>query len=278
MLISYQKILGIGDRQGCAIPAFNVYNTETAMGVMQAAEELRAPVIFQIYSRLFDSDLGQIVAPAVLECARRMTVPAAFHLDHGAGEKEVMRALRSGATGIMIDASAHPLEENIAQTKRVVDLCEPLGIGVEGELGHVGTTKDEHMAEFTRVDEAVRFAKETGVSALAIMIGTAHGRYKKAPKLDIGRIGEIHEATGNLPLVLHGGSGIPDDQIRAAIEAGIRKVNFGTDVCYSFLDGVFGVSRDIVAVDLFMKEPIACVKRYAMEKIALLGAEGKANG
>ena len=115
------------------------------------------------------------------------------------------------------------------------------------------------------------------MSALAILVGTAHGRYKKAPKLDVERIAAIREATNGLPLVLHGGSGVPDDQIRAAIEAGIRKINFGTDVCYSFLDGVFGVSRDIVAIDLFMKQPVLAVKAYAAEKIRLLGAEGKAN-
>ena len=178
---------------------------------------------------------------------------------------------------LLLTASALPLEQNIATTRRTVEMAQACGVSVEGELGHVGTTKDESMGEFTKVDEAVRFVNETGVSALAILVGTAHGRYKKAPKLDIERIAAIREATGRLPLVLHGGSGVPDDQIRAAIEAGIRKINFGTDVCYSFLDGVFGVSRDIVAIDLFMKDPVLAVKAYAAEKICLLGAEGKAN-
>lgn len=108
-----------------------------------------------------------------------------------------------------------------------------------------------------------------------MLVGTAHGRYKKPPKLDIERIADIKKATG-IPLVLHGGSGIPDDQIVSSIKAGIRKINFGTDVCYSFLDGVFGVSRDIVAIDLFMKEPIKAVKAFALSKINLLGAAGKA--
>ena len=276
MLVSLKEILALGERAGCAVPAFNVYNIETLQGVMQAAEELHAPVIFQIYSRLFDSDLGSLLAPSVLTAIGQLKTPAAFHLDHGAGEKQVLRALRSGASGVMIDASALPLEENIALTRRVVDLAAASGVPTEGELGHVGTTQDEFMGEFTKPDEAVRFVAETGIAALAILIGTAHGRYKKAPKLDIERIAAIRKALDGLPLVLHGGSGIPDDQVKAAIAAGIRKVNFGTDLCYAFLDGVAAVLRSIVAVDVFMREPVQCVKAYAEEKIRLLGAEGKA--
>ena len=277
MLINLKEILEIAEAKQCAIPAFNVYNMETVMGVMQAAESLRAPVIFQVYSRLFDSDLGDMLSPVILRAIAGMKVPCAFHLDHGAGEKEVERALRNGATGVMIDASALPFAENVAVTKMISERAGFVGVPIEGELGHVGTTRDEFMGEYTKPEEAAEFVRQTGVAALAILVGTAHGRYKKAPTLDIPRIAEIRRATG-IPLVLHGGSGVPDQQVRAAVEAGIRKVNFGTDLCYSFLDGVFEVSRDIVAVDLFMREPISCVRRFAEEKIRLLGAEGAANG
>lgn len=157
-------------KKGCAIPAFNVYNLETVLGVLNAAQETGAPVIFQMYSRLFDTQEARYVAPAIMEAIDTLKTPAAFHLDHGAGEPEVMRALRYGATGVMIDASVNPLEENIAQTRRVVELAGAVGVGVEGELGHVGTTKDEVMAAFTEVDEAVRYVDETGVTALAIMV------------------------------------------------------------------------------------------------------------
>ena len=272
MLVNLQEVLALADQKGCAIPAFNVYNTETVMGVLKAAEELRAPVIFQMYSRLFEQEVARFVSPAILEAIHHSKLPCAFHLDHGSGMPAVQRALRFGCSSVMIDASAKPLEENIATTRAVVEAAAGLGVDVEGELGHVGTTKDAAMAEYTKVDEAVAFVKGTGVSALAILIGTAHGRYKQAPVLDIQRIREIKAATG-LPLVLHGGSGVPDDQVRAAIEAGIRKVNFGTDVCYSFLDAVFAVSRDVVAVDMFMKQPIEAVKAFAEEKIKLLGAD-----
>ena len=274
MLVSFDKILSIADKGGFAIPAFNVYNMETVMGIIGAAEELRAPVILQCYSRLMSNDEGYYLSPIVLAAAARASVPVCFHLDHGAGELPVMRAIRFGATGIMIDASTEPIERNIAITSKIVELCGHNGIQVEGELGHIGSTNDETMSESTETADAVRFADETGVRALAIAVGTAHGHYKKAPKLDIERIGEIHTALPEVSLVLHGGSGIPDEQIRAAIAAGIRKINFGTDVCYSFLDKVFETSRSIVAVDLFMRDAISSVKEFAEEKIKLLGADG----
>lgn len=271
MLISLKEILKIADERGCAIPAFNVYNLETVMGVMQAADELKSPVILQMYSRLFDMPDARLAAPMILEAARMLNVPAVFHLDHGAGSPEVMRAIRYGATGVMIDASAYPLDKNIELTRQTVDLCTFSDIPVEGELGHVGSTADLQMSQYTDPEEAAHYVRETGVAALAVMVGTAHGRYKKAPVLDIDRIADIKAATG-IPLVLHGGSGVPDDQICASIKAGIRKINFGTDLCYSFLDGVFATPRTTVAIDLFMRNATNEVKRFAMEKIKLLGA------
>lgn len=274
MQCDLKTILELGEKRGCAIPAFNVYNVETVLGIMNAARDTGAPVIFQMYSRLFDSQMAQYVAPVIIEAIHMLDTPAVFHLDHGAGEPQVLKALRFGATGVMRDASTSPLEENIALTKKVVDMAKPLGVGVEGELGHVGTTKDEAMPEYTRTEEAVRFVEETGVDALAISVGTAHGHYKQTPVLAFDRIREIKDAA-KVPLVLHGGSGIPDVQIRASIEAGIRKINFGTDVCCSFLDEIYRVDRSILALDLFMKKPIDAVKEYAVSKIRLLGADTK---
>lgn len=275
MLINLKEILEIADKGNFAIPAFNTYNMETVMGVIQAAEESNAPVILQSYSRLFNSDNGYYLSKIILAAASRAKVPVCFHLDHGQTELEVIRGIRYGCTGIMIDASNLPLEDNIKMTEDIASICSNAGIPVEGELGHIGSTKDESMDAFTDVEEAKKFVLETNVTALAISVGTAHGRYKKAPKLDIQRIEEINNSTEAF-LVLHGGSGVPDDQLQGAIKAGIRKVNFGTDLCYSFLDKVFETSRDLVAVDLFMKEPIKSVKKFALEKIKILGAENKA--
>ena len=274
MRMDLQTILSIGRERKCAIPAFNVYNFETVIGILQAAEETGAPVIFQVYSRLFDSNNAKYIAPVILEAIDTLKTPAAFHLDHGAGEKEVLRALRYGATGVMIDASTQPIDVNIKLTKEVVDLASAVEVGVEGELGHIGRTTDQVWSGFTETSDAVRFVEETGVSALAVMVGTAHGHYKKSPVLAIDRLREINEAV-TINLVLHGGSGVPDNQVRAAVKAGIRKVNFGTDVCCSFLNSCSKQDTGIVAIDLFMKKPIEAVKNYAISKIKLLGANTK---
>ena len=170
MYTDLKTILEIGEKRQCAIPAFNVYNMESVLGVMNAAKETGAPVIFQMYSRLFDYQNAGYVAPMILEAMKELDTPAAFHLDHGAGEPEVLRALRYGATGVMIDASTCPLEENMERTRAVVDMCAECGVGVEGELGHVGTVKDASMSEYTDVSEAEQFVRNTGVAALAVMV------------------------------------------------------------------------------------------------------------
>ena len=269
----------MAEEGGFAVPAFNVYNMETVMGVAAAAEEAKAPIIMQVYPRLVKEDTAYYLAPAIIAAAKRASVPICFHLDHGPSELEMTKALYWGATGIMLDGSVHPFEENVALTKRAVETCSHIGLSVEGELGHIGSVNDDSMDEFTDPEEAARFVKETGVACLAVLVGNAHGRYKKPPKLDIDRIKAIYEATGHTPLVLHGGSGIPDDQIQLAVKSGMRKMNFATDVCYSFLDSVQAELADpgrSVAIDLFMKKPSETVKNFCLTKIKLLGADGKA--
>ncbi len=277
MLVGLKDNLTLAEKDGYCIPAFNVYNIETAKGVMNAAEKLRSPIILQFYSRLVTSKVANDVAPIIVDMANKATVPVCFHLDHGAGECEVVRSLRLGMTGIMIDASMEELEGNIEKTKNIVRICDYVGVGVEGELGHIGKAADGDenvVTEYTRPDEAKKYVDETGVCALAVMVGTAHGRYKKAPVLDIERIKEIKKAT-NVSLVLHGGSGVPDEQIQAAIKAGVRKMNFSTDLCYSFLDACRERDKSIVGIDLFMTEPIQRVQDFAEMKIKVLGAENR---
>ena len=242
MLVNLKEIITMAEKGNFAIPAFNVYNTESIMGVIKAAEEERAPIIIQVYPRLFNEEVGYYICPAIVAAARKATVPVCFHLDHGPSEMEVQKALRWGATGI-------------------------------------GSVNDDAMDDFTDPQEAAEFVKRTGVCCLAVLIGNAHGHYKKTPKLDIDRVKAIREATGGIPLVLHGGSGIPDDQVKAAINAGVRKMNIGTDVCCAFADGTKEILDDpnrSLAIDLFMKHPIESVKKLAVEKIRLVGANGKA--
>ncbi len=279
MLVNLKEIIDMAEKGGFAIPAFNVYNTETVMGVAKAAEEAKAPVIIQVYPRLLNQEVGYYLCPAIVAAARKASVPICFHLDHGATQEEVQKALRWGATGIMYDGSVHSFDENVENTKHIVDICKAIDVTVEGELGHIGSVNDEAMDEFTDPDEAADFVKKTDVTCLAVLIGNAHGHYKKEPKLDIDRLKAIRKATDGIPLVLHGGSGIPGEQVKAAIKAGIRKMNIGTDVCCAFAEGTKETLEDAnrsLAIDLFMKHPIETVKKLAIDKIKLVGADGKA--
>ena len=279
MLVNLQTIIDMAEKGNYCIPAFNVYNTESLMGVIDAAEEKRAPVILQMYPRLLNEEVGFYLAPAIVAAAHKATVPVCFHLDHGPSEYEATRALRWGFTGVMLDGSVHDFEKNVELTRHIVDTCAAVGVGVEGELGHIGSVNDDAMDEFTSPEEAAEFVRRTGVTCLAVLIGNAHGHYKKTPCLDIDRVRAIREATGGIPLVLHGGSGIPDDQVKAAIAAGIRKMNIGTDVCCAFAEGTLAALNDpkrSIAIDIFMKTAIRHVKELAMNKIELTGAAGKA--
>ena len=274
MLVNLQTILADAEEKGYAVPAFNVYNMETVIGVIKACEEQRSPVILQFYSRLASTGLVDYLAPVILQAAKKATVPVCMHLDHGAGYEPATIAVANGATGIMVDFSSLSMEDNIAKTKTVVDLLKSINVGVEGELGLIGKAVDGVSTEYTTVSDTKKYVESTGVTALAIAVGTAHGRYKQAPVLQIERIKEIKNSV-NASLVLHGGSGVPDDQIKQAINAGIRKINFGTDLCYSFIDEIFATDRSKIAIDLFMAGPIDAVKNFAVSKIKLLGANGR---
>lgn len=279
MLVNLKQIISMAEDGGYCIPAFNVYNMETVMGVLKAAEEAKAPIIMQVYPRLMKEECGYFLAPSIIAAAYKASVPVCFHLDHGPSELETTRSLRYGATGIMLDGSTLSFEENIALTKRVVDTCKFVDVQVEGELGHVGTTRDTEMDEFTTPEDAKRFVEETGVTCLAVAVGTAHGKYSKPPKLDIERIEAIRKATNNTALVLHGGSGVPDEEIKKAVKAGIRKMNFATDICYAFLDCCLEELQKpdrAIAIDNFMKKPIEAVKEFCISRIKLVGADGKA--
>ncbi len=274
MLVNLEQVLK-GTENGYAVPAFNVYNMETVMGVIKAAEELKSPVIIQFYSRLATTGFADYLCPIMVKAAHSASVPVCVHLDHGAGFIPASIAVKNGASGVMVDFSKEDLDTNIKNTAKTVELCKAINIGVEGELGEIGKAADGVPTDYTTVADAKKFVDGTGVSALAIAVGTAHGRYKQAPVIAIDRIREIKEAV-KIPLVLHGGSGVPNDQIVSAIKAGIGKINFGTDLCYAFLESVMSEDIGKIAIDLFMKEPINAVCEFAKSKIKLLGSENKA--
>ena len=207
----------------------------------------------------------------------------ALHLDHGTSFDQVIQCIGNGFTSVMIDWSKHPLEENIAVTKQILAVANPLGISVEAELGKIGGTEDnvtvsEREATFTDPDEAARFVEETGIRSLAVAIGTAHGQYKGVPKLDFDRLTEIKNRV-NIPLVLHGSSGVPDEALREAVKRGVRKINIDTNLREAFTDGV----REVLAEKPNEIDPrkILGPAREKMadrvaEKIRIFGSNGKA--
>lgn len=279
-LVSLVELLAGAERGGYAVPAFNAYNVESAESVIRTAERLRSPVIIQVYNRLFSSRDAMNVAACVGAMAARSNLPIALHLDHGAGEKEVMRAIRLGFTSVMIDGSELDFERNVELTAGVVRLARYVDVNVEAELGHVGRAdQDIDRSAFTDPGVAAEFVKRTGVDALAVMVGSAHGTYKIEPKLDIERIAAIKKAVG-IPLVLHGGSGIPDAEIRKAVAAGICKINVATDVCQAFYRGFRGLAADDPAyskpLDVFLQMTKASIDEFVAGRIEVFSSGGRA--
>ena len=231
-LVTMNEMLVAARKEKRAVGAFNVANYETALAVMKAAEAEKSPVIIQVYDRLFQSDKAADIAGTLIRLALRSNQAIALHLDHGASLEHVAVALHAGYTSVMFDGSRLPFAENAAKTKLAVELAHAAGCSAEGEIGHVAQGDETAL---TIVSEAVDFAKQTGVDALAVSIGTAHGYYKSTPKIDVERCREIAEALPNLPLVLHGGSGTPLEDVRAVIRNGIAKVNIATEYMDTYL-------------------------------------------
>ncbi|MEY2193881.1 class II fructose-bisphosphate aldolase [Neobacillus sp. BF23-41] len=229
-LVKMKDILAHAEENQYGVGAFSVANIEMVMGAIRAAEELRSPLILQIAEvRLKHSPLN-IIGPAMVAAAKAATVPVAVHFDHGLTEEKIQEALEIGFSSIMYDGSHHPLEKNIAETKKMASIACEYGATVEAEIGQVGGSEDGSVdleVLITSTEEAKRFAAETGIDALAIAIGNAHGMYKGEPNLRFDRLEEINGEL-DIPLVLHGGSGISGNDFRTCIRHGIRKINVAT--------------------------------------------------
>lgn len=230
MLVNMRDLLKDAQNGNYAVGSFSVANMEMVLGVLQAAEELNAPVILQIAEvRLKQSPL-ELIGPLMVAAAENAKTPVAVHFDHGKTADKISQALELGFTSVMFDGSHLPLEENIAETKRIIEMAKEYDAAVEAEIGCVGGSEDgsEDIAiNCTKPDDAVRFEAETGVDALAIAIGNAHGNYKSAPKLRFDILEECAKRV-KTPLVLHGGTGIsPDDFIKCS-KTGIKKINIAT--------------------------------------------------
>lgn len=239
-LVPSRQLLEEARCQERAVAALNFYNAETLRAHIEAANELSASIILQTTESTIKYLGIKMVVAMAQAAAEEIVHPVALHLDHGGSYELAARCVEAGYTSVMIDGSKLPFDENSALTRRVVEMAHAAGVSVEGELGHVAHNEDAGDATrfFTRPEDAARFVSETGVDALAVAVGTAHGFYKGEVRLDFDRLRQIKEAVGDTALVLHGGSGVPDELMRRAIAAGISKINFGTELKNAFTGAV----------------------------------------
>ncbi|MGM9681980.1 MAG: ketose-bisphosphate aldolase [Eubacteriales bacterium] len=244
MLVNMKEMLKDASEKGYAVGGFNCATVESARAAIRAAEELNIPFILQ-HAQVHEEYMPlELAAPIMLALAKSAKVPVCVHLDHGSDFSYVIRAMRLGFTSVMYDASEKPYEQNLRETAFITSVAHDMGITVEAELGNMPHNLKGEMREYTPEDyytdpsNATEFAEKTGVDALAISFGTVHGIYKTKPKLSFEVVKKVRESTGGLPLVMHGGSGLCDDDYRNAVKAGIRKINYYT---YEALAGGVGV-------------------------------------
>ncbi len=244
MLANLNEVLAEAREKGYAIGAFNCSSLESARAAIAASEELNLPFILQ-FAPVHGCYLPfEVAAPIMLTLARAAKTKVCVHLDHGPSVDWCFRAMAAGFTSVMLDSSGKPFAENLAETRQVVSVAHQMGVTVESELGSMPHNYNDELGEvrpedfYTKPEEAAQFVGESGVDALAISFGTVHGIYKTTPKLSIDVVAKVREATGGLPLVMHGGSGLSKDDYHAAIKAGIRKINYYT---YEALAGGRGI-------------------------------------
>ncbi|MGE6578794.1 ketose-bisphosphate aldolase [Paenibacillus xylanexedens] len=285
MLINMKDLLKVAYENKFAVGSFNVANSEFVKVVITAAEEQNSPAIMQIHPNEIDLVTDGFIA-YVREAASKSKVPFVIHLDHGATIKDITRSIRNGYTSVMMDASHLPFEENIAATKEAVELAHLVDVSVEGELGTIGSNEgsseggaDEIL--YTNPEEAAIFVEQTGIDTLAVAVGTSHGIYpqSKDHSIKIDRLKQIHEKV-KIPLVLHGGSDNPDEEIREAVKHGIAKINLSTDmkrVFYNQLRATLDANPKAYEPDQLMPEATKAATELVKKKMDLFGSTGKAS-
>ena len=276
MLVNLNEVLYDAQKHHYGVGLFNTTDTDMLEAVIEAAEKKRSPVIIGTAEILLPYGELALIAPSTVEAAKRASVPVVVHYDHGLTFERCMEALKLGYSSVMFDGSVKPYAQNIEETREIVRIAHAFGATVEGEIGHVGcAVNGEDQSRYTTVEEAKQYLADTGVDALAIAIGTAHGAYKTAPQLSFERLREIRSAV-NVPLVLHGGSGLSDHDFRQSIADGIAKVNIFTDICLAGLAGQAEALRrelDYLKARNLKKDYM----REAVErKIDLFGSAGRA--
>ena len=285
MLVSMKEMLEKAREGKYAVGLFNAVNVEMARAIIETAEELNAPVIVGTAEVLLPAMNLERVAEYLVPMAKKAKVPVCVHYDHGLTFEKCMEALQLGFSSVMYDCSTDSYEDNVAKVAEMVKICHAMGASVEGELGHVGDNEgsaegSDHLLDpsafFTDVSLARDFVERTGVDALAVAVGNAHGDYKFPPKLDFDRISDIADRTG-VPLVLHGGSGLSDSDFRTAVQRGICKVNIFTDIDKAGKAGVEeGIAAGAKTLMGLIPYSIAAMKKVVANKMELFGSVGKA--
>ena len=281
-LVTSKEMLLKAQKGGYAVGAFNAENMEMVKAIIQAAEELKAPVMIQTTPSTIKYGTVETYAAIVAAEAAKASVPVCLHLDHGSSFELAMQAYRTGYTSIMIDGSHEGFEDNIALTSAVVKACHPGEVPIEAELGKVGGKEDDldggEGDPYTNPQEAAEFVERTGIDSLAVAIGTAHGVYKGVPKLDFSRLSEIRKAV-SIPLVLHGTSGVPDEDVAECIKRGICKVNYATDLRIAFTKGINQVLKenpDTIDPKKYNAKGREEVRKYVMHKMKICQSIAKA--
>jgi len=283
-LVNLATILRPAQQHRYAVGAFNAVSLEFLEAILAAAEQLRSPVILNIAEAHFKYVTLENICPSALAMAKNAIVPVTLNLDHGLTDAGIRRALNNGFTSIMIDASKLPFEENIREIRRVVEMCSAANVSVEGELGCVGGDEGSSLvgqadsAFFTDPDRVAVFVERTGIAALAVAIGNAHGKYRGKPRLDFTRLGQLRDAAG-IPLVLHGGSGIPEEDFKKAVQLGIAKINFYTGMSQAALAAMEAAMKaagggynDYPEINLRVK---ASVQAVVEQQMRIFGSEGR---
>ena len=278
VLVNLNDVLFKAQEGHYAVGLFNTTDTDMLEAAITAAEELHSPIIIGTAEVLLPYGDLKLIAPSVIAAAKRASVPVVVHYDHGLTFERCMEALKLGFSSIMYDGSAKDYETNIAETRELVRIAHSLGASVEGEIGHVGeaaTCDNASSDRYTTVKEAKDFLDATGVDALAIAIGTAHGQYKAKPCLDLKRLAEIRNAV-DVPLVLHGGSGLSDDDFRNTVKGGICKINIFTDLCVAGANAVYAEAAQQTPYLELRNKKVNAIREAVKEKIRLFGSENKA--
>jgi len=281
-IVSFRNILTEADNKGYAVGAFNISDLETVRAILEGAELEDSPVIIQIWEGIFDYVSADKLVPFTRNLIEKSSVPAALHLDHATTYSGIKEVIDTGFNSVMIDVSDKSIDENIQITRKVVEMARKHDVEVEAELGHVGSGTDSPEAGgkelLTNPEDAEVFVNKTGIDALAVAVGTAHGLYNQEPSLDFERLKELKERIP-MPFVLHGGSDTPNEGIQECIRLGINKINVATDLNVAFLDKLKRIICDEVSphFPLVIMDPARReVTKVVREKIKLFGSSHQA--